>query len=67
MEDFFSKLPRKWIGALIGLIIALLLLWLGFWRMLFVGLCVGLGYVVGQHLDGDQSVEEFIQRLFPSR
>jgi len=67
MQDFLANIPRRWIGALIGLFIALLMIWFGFWKLIFILLCVGLGYFVGQHLDGDQSFEQFIQRLFPSR
>lgn len=67
MENFFANIPRRWIGAFIGLIVALMMLFLGFWQFIFVLLCVGLGYIVGQHLDGDSSLEELIQRLLPSR
>ena len=67
MEDFLTKIPRRWIGALLGLIVALMLIWFGFWKFVFILLFVGLGFLVGQHLDGDQSIEEFIQRLIPSR
>lgn len=68
MERTFY-VSRKWIGALIGLICALLFILLGFWETLFVFLCVGLGYLIGQRLDmeGEQSVSEFFGRLFPSR
>jgi uncharacterized membrane protein len=44
-----------------------MLLKFGFWRLLFICLCAGLGYVVGQLIEGDQSLEHLIQRLFPSR
>lgn len=67
MENSFFNIPHKWIGALIGLIASLMLIFLGFWKAVFVALCVGLGYIVGQRLDGDQSFSEFIGRLFPSR
>lgn len=67
MEGFLSKIPRRWIGALIGLIVALLLLFLGFWKVLFILLCIGLGYFIGQYFDGDEAFENLIQRLFPSR
>ncbi|HOB35720.1 MAG: DUF2273 domain-containing protein [Firmicutes bacterium] len=67
MEGFLTKVPRRWIGALLGLLFALLIIWLGFWRMVFVLLCVGLGYFIGQQFDGDQTLEQIFQRLFPSR
>ncbi|MDD4658066.1 MAG: DUF2273 domain-containing protein [Eubacteriales bacterium] len=67
MENSFFQVPRRWIGALIGLIGSLMLIFLGFWKAVFVVLCVGLGYLIGQRLDGDQSFSEFIGRLFPSR
>lgn len=65
--DFMTNIPRKWLGALIGVIIALMMIWFGFWKLVFILLCAGLGFVIGQYLDGDQSVEQFFQRLFPSR
>jgi uncharacterized membrane protein len=67
MEEFLTKVPRRWIGALMGLFVALFRIWFGFWKFVFILLFVGLGFVVGQHMDGDQSLEEFIQRLIPSR
>lgn len=67
MEEFLSKIPRRWIGALIGLVVSLLLLFLGFWKLLFIMLCVGLGYFIGHYFEGGQSFENLIQRLFPSR
>ncbi|MDD2282595.1 MAG: DUF2273 domain-containing protein [Eubacteriales bacterium] len=67
MENSFFHIPRRWIGALIGLIGSLMLIFLGFWKAVFVVLCVGLGYFIGQRLDGEQSVSEFLGRLFPSR
>lgn len=67
MANSFFQIPRKWIGALIGLVGALMLIYLGFWKAVFVALCVGLGYLLGQVLDGDQTFSEIIGRLFPSR
>lgn len=66
MENSFFKIPRRWIGALIGLIGSLMLIFLGFWKAVFVILCVGLGYFIGRQLDGEQTFAEFISRLFPS-
>jgi len=65
--NFLANIPRRWLGAAIGLFVALMLIWFGFWRMLFILFCVGLGYIIGQHYDGDQSLEHLIQRFFPSR
>ena len=67
MESSFFKIPRRWKGALAGLIGALMFIFLGFWKFMFIIFCVGLGFLVGQQLDGDQSFAEFIGRLFPSR
>lgn len=67
MERNFH-IPLKWVGAFVGLVCSLLLIILGFWKALFVLLCVGLGYLIGQRLDMEgESVSEFIGRLFPSR
>lgn len=65
--DFLTGIPRKWIGAFIGVIFALMLIWFGFWKLIFILFCAGLGYLIGRHLDGDQSFDELLQRLFPSR
>jgi uncharacterized membrane protein len=68
LEQSLFHIPRKWIGAFIGLICSLLLIFLGFWKAVFVLLCVGLGFLIGQRLDteGEQSISEFFGRLFPS-
>lgn len=67
MEGSLFQIPRRWLGALIGLIVSLLFIFLGFWKVIFVLLCVCFGYIVGQRLDGDLSFSEFVGRLFPSR
>lgn len=66
MEGFF-KIPRRWLGALIGLVGSLMFIFLGFWKVIFVLLCVCFGYLVGQWLDGEHTFVEFFARLFPSR
>lgn len=67
MANSLFHIPRRWLGALIGLVVALMLIFLGFWKAVFVVLCVGLGYLIGQVLEGEQTLSEFIGRLFPSR
>lgn len=67
MGDSLFRIPRRWLGALVGFIGALMLIFLGFWKAVFVLLCVGCGYLFGQALEGDQSLSDFIGRLFPSR
>ncbi|WP_083307305.1 DUF2273 domain-containing protein [Olsenella sp. HMSC062G07] len=52
------------LGGAVGLAVALLIFAIGFWRALFVALCVCVGVVVGQFLDGDARVVRAIRKLF---
>ncbi len=52
------------LGGLAGLVIALLMFFLGFWKVLFVALVVLVGIAIGQYLDGDPKLVNFLRRIF---
>ena len=54
---------RAVVGGLAGLCVAVLVFALGLWRALFVALCVAVGVVVGQSLDGDTRALDAIKRV----
>lgn len=51
------------LGGLCGLVVALLVFFIGFWKTLFICLLVLVGVMVGQYLDGDPKIVNFIKRL----
>ncbi|HHW48577.1 MAG TPA: DUF2273 domain-containing protein [Clostridiaceae bacterium] len=53
-------------GALTGLVIAVAILLFGFFRILFVAICVGIGYYVGKKLSEDKDyIKNLLDRILP--
>jgi uncharacterized membrane protein len=68
MDKFLSAFGGRiggFVGALLGLGVGLLLVALGFWRGLLVIIFVVVGYLIGSSLDGDNTIQEILRRLFP--
>lgn len=61
----FDKYRGKAVGVTIGLIFSLLVLIIGFWRTLFILLCVGAGYYIGNKYDKGESFLEFLDKILP--
>lgn len=51
------------LGGVCGLLAAMLVFLVGFWRTLFVSLVVLVGVTLGQVLDGDPKIINFIRRV----
>ncbi len=51
------------LGGACGLVAALMVFVVGFWQMLFVSLVVLVGIALGQFLDGDPKIVNFIRRV----
>ncbi len=51
------------LGGIAGLVIALLMFLVGFWQTLFICLLVFVGIALGQYLDGDPKIINWIRRL----
>ncbi|MCL6451683.1 MAG: DUF2273 domain-containing protein [Acetobacteraceae bacterium] len=56
----------KILGSLAGLVFSLLVVAVGFLWALFIGFCVGVGYLVGKRLDEEQEhVLDILSRILP--
>ena len=51
------------LGGLAGLLVALAVFLVGFWETLFVVLLMVVGVALGQYLDGDPKIVNFIRRF----
>ncbi len=49
------------LGAIVGALIAVSILLFGFWNMLFIGVCVAIGLLLGQRIDEGDDV--WLQKL----
>ncbi|MDI3508629.1 MAG: hypothetical protein PWP48_567 [Clostridiales bacterium] len=61
----FDKYRGKAIGVTIGFIFSLLVLIIGLWRTLFILLCIGAGYYIGNKFDKGESFLEFLDKILP--
>lgn len=52
------------LGGLAGLIVAILMFTVGFWQTLVIVLLVLVGVAVGQLIDGDPKIINFVRNLF---
>ncbi len=53
-------------GAVVGLIVAVLILILGLIKMLFIAICIGVGYYIGKRLYEDEDyIKNLLDRILP--
>lgn len=65
IEACFTTYKGRTIGIFCGLLFGLLVLWLGFWRVVFVALCVFLGYWIGSFRDRKENFLAFLDKILP--
>lgn len=64
--DFYNSHKGGVNGALIGLLIGVSILLFGFFRMLFIALCIGIGYYIGKRLNDDKEyIRNLLDRVLP--
>ena len=63
LQGSFPGHEHAALGGLVGLVLALCVFLVGFWQTLFVSVLVVVGIAVGQYLDGDPKIINFIRRL----
>ena len=51
--------------AAIGLLIGVMFLNLGFFPTIFLMICIGLGFFIGNKLDHNEDLMDFLDRLLP--
>ncbi|MGN0071247.1 MAG: DUF2273 domain-containing protein [Atopobiaceae bacterium] len=64
LHETFPGHENAVLCGVLGLIVAILLFAIGFWATLLVALCVTVGVAIGQLLDGDPKIIEFVRGLF---
>ena len=53
-------------GAIIGMVTALVLMLLGILKTLFIALCIGIGYYIGNRLSRDKNyITNLLDRILP--
>ena len=64
--EFYRSKKGEINGAGIGLLIAILIMVLGLFRVLFMALCIGLGYYIGKRLSQDKNyIRNLLDRILP--
>lgn len=65
INDLWENSRWRVIGVVAGLIVGLLFLFLGFFQTIFLLICVGLGFFIGNKLDKKEDLMDFLDRLLP--
>jgi len=65
IETCLTLYKGRTIGIFCGLLFGLLVLLLGFWRVVFVALCVAVGYCLGSYRDKKESFITFLDKILP--
>jgi uncharacterized membrane protein len=66
IKEFYDSHRGGINGAIIGLIIAIAILTLGFFRVLFIAICIGVGYYIGKRLHEDKEyLKNLLDRILP--
>lgn len=64
--EIYNQNKGAFIGALIGLVTSVILLSLGILRTLFIALCIGIGYYIGNRLSRDKNyITNLLDRILP--
>jgi uncharacterized membrane protein len=64
--ELFLKNKGAMIGSLIGFIFGILVIFLGVLKSLFLALCVGLGYYIGNQISSDKNyITNLLDRILP--
>ena len=63
VERHFPGRVNAVLGGMVGLVLALMVFAIGFWKTLFVALFVLVGVALGQYLDGDPKIIDFLRRI----
>ena len=64
-NDLWENSRWRVIGVVAGLVIGILFLLLGFFQTIFLLICVGLGFFIGNKLDKKEDLMDFLDRLLP--
>ncbi|MGI6778074.1 MAG: DUF2273 domain-containing protein [Acetivibrionales bacterium] len=66
LTEFYRSHRGAVIGALVGFFIAVAILILGFFRVLFIAICSGVGFFLGNKLSVDKEyLKNLLDRILP--
>lgn len=64
--EFYRAHSGEIIGSFIGFVVGVAILVLGIFRVLFLAICVGLGYYIGKQISADKNyIKNLIDRVLP--
>ena len=65
LNDIWNNYRGRLLCSAFGLFIGVVVLWLGFFQALFLMICIGLGFFIGNKLDKNEYLLECLDRLLP--
>jgi len=66
LKEFYYSHRGGLNGAIVGLVIAAAILILGFFKVLFISVCIGVGYYIGKRLYEDKDyIKNLLDRVLP--
>jgi uncharacterized membrane protein len=65
IKNLWENFRWRVLGVAAGLVIGILFLYLGFFRTVFLLICIGLGFFIGNKLDHNEDLMDFLDRLLP--
>ncbi len=63
--DIWKNYRGRFLCTLFGLFVGIMFLWLGFWKTVFLLICIGGGFFLGNKLDKNEDILEWLDRLLP--
>ena len=65
IKNIWDNFRWRSVGVAIGLVIGVLFLNLGFFKTIFILICIGLGFFIGNKLDHHEDLMDYLDRLLP--
>ena len=66
MKEICSNFRGRCVCTLFGAFTGFLFLWLGILKALFFLFCVGVGFFIGNKLDKNEDLMEWLDRMLPA-
>lgn len=67
LMDLWENHRGRTIGLLIGLIVGILFITLGFFKTIFLMICIGLGFFIGDKVDNQEDLFRLIEKIWPKK